>query len=143
MEERRAAQDKAFESALAEAASWISGYRAELESYPVLSQVAPGQVLSQLPAAAPTKAEPFAAILEDVDKIILPGITHWQHPKSFGYFPANSSPPSVLAELLIATLGVQGMSWATSPAATELEIRINGFSPTSTVPHFSCGTYRR
>jgi aromatic-L-amino-acid/L-tryptophan decarboxylase len=100
---------------------WIADYHEKIESYPVLSQVAPGEVRGQLPAAAPERGEPFEAVLADLDRVLMPGITHWQHPSFFGYFPANASGPAMLAELLSAGLGVQGMLWATSPACTELE----------------------
>ena len=100
---------------------WIADYYARIESFPVLSQVKPGQVRESLPGSAPTKGEPFEAILKDVEKLILPGVTHWQSPNFFAYFPSNTSFPSILGELLSAGLGVQGMLWATSPACTELE----------------------
>ena len=85
------------------------------------SQVSPGDVRAALPPAAPEQGEPFSAVLADLDRVVLPGVTHWQHPGFFGYFPANTSGPSVLGDLVSAGLGVQGMSWVTSPAATELE----------------------
>jgi len=105
---------------------WIADYWERAESFPVLSQARPGEVLSKLPSLPPEHAEPGAwdAIFRDLDSIILPGITHWQSPNFFAYFPANSSAPGVLAELLSAGLGVQGMLWATSPACTELETRM-------------------
>ncbi len=103
---------------------WIADYYARIESLPVLSQARPGELRTALPAAAPQQGESFEAMLEDVDKLILPGITHWQSPNFFAYFPANSSGPSVLGELLAAGLGVQGMLWATSPACTELETHV-------------------
>jgi aromatic-L-amino-acid/L-tryptophan decarboxylase len=103
---------------------WIAEYQEHVERYPVLSQVTPGEIRSRLPAAAPVKGEPFDAILRDVDEIILPGITHWQSPNFFGYFPSNTSGPSILGELLSAGLGVQGMLWSTSPACTELETHV-------------------
>ncbi len=103
---------------------WIADYYENLENYPVLSQVKPGQVRSLLPPHPPETGEPFEAMLGDVDKIIMPGITHWQSPNFFAYFPANSSGPAVLGELLSAGLGVQGMLWATSPACTELETHV-------------------
>ncbi|HEX6643469.1 MAG TPA: pyridoxal-dependent decarboxylase, partial [Gemmatimonadales bacterium] len=87
----------------------------------IVPDVRPGDVADRLPAAAPETAEPFEAIMEDFRRIILPGMTHWNHPGWFGYFPANNSPPSVLGEMLVSTLGAQCMSWQTSPAATELE----------------------
>jgi aromatic-L-amino-acid/L-tryptophan decarboxylase len=113
-----------FYSAAQKITEWMNRYQQEVEKYPVLSQAQPGDILKQLPLAPPEAAEPFERIFADFEKIILPGITHWQHPAFFGYFPSNSSPPSILAEMLIASLGVQGMSWCTSPAATELEVRM-------------------
>ena len=100
---------------------WIADYMEQVEEYPVLSQVAPGDVRASLPVSAPQQGESFDEILADVKRVILPGITHWQSPNFFGYFPANTSPPSILGELLAAGLGVQGMLWTTSPACTELE----------------------
>ncbi|HVM12883.1 MAG TPA: pyridoxal-dependent decarboxylase [Egibacteraceae bacterium] len=103
---------------------WIAGYLERVEDLPVRSRVAPGAVADRLPASPPEQGEPFADMLRDVDDIVVPGLTHWQSPSFFGYFPANSSGPSVLGELLSAGLGVQGMLWSTSPAATELEMRV-------------------
>ncbi|HXF61735.1 MAG TPA: pyridoxal-dependent decarboxylase [Caldilineaceae bacterium] len=103
---------------------WIASYYETVERYPVLSQVQPGEVRSQLPAEPPQQGETFEAMLADVERVILPGITHWQSPNFFGFFPANSSGPSILGELLSAGLGVQGMLWATSPACTELEAHV-------------------
>src|SRR5256885_7084252 len=106
------------------ALEWVAKYLDRVETFPVLSQVKPGEILASLPQHAPSTGEPFANILEDLDKKILPGITHWQSPGFHAYFPGNSSPPSIAGELLSAGLGVQGMLWATSPACTELEIRV-------------------
>ena len=103
---------------------WMADYMAGVERYPVRAQVAPGAVLGALPQSPPAQPEPMAAVFADFERIIMPGMTHWQHPAFFAYFPANSSPPSVLAEMLTATLGAQCMSWQTSPAATELEQRM-------------------
>lgn len=103
---------------------WMADYLTQIESFPVRSSVRPHDVLSQIPLSPPATGEPFDAIFEDFRRIILPGITHWQHPSFFAYFPANSSPPSVLGEMLTATIGAQCMSWVTSPAATELEERM-------------------
>ena len=83
--------------------------------------VEPGDVRSQLPEQPPTEPEPFEAVMADVERIIVPGLTQWQHPGFFAYFPSNTSYPSILGELLSAGLGVQGMSWVTSPACTEVE----------------------
>ena len=104
-----------------EMVDWMADYLSELESYPVKSQVKPGDILSALPTHAPEKSETMEDIMTDVKNIIMPGITHWQSPNFYAYFPANSSYPSILGEMLTATLGVQGMIWDTSPAATELE----------------------
>ena len=103
---------------------WIADYLETVEARPVQSQVAPGQIRSWLPPAAPEQGEPFERVLGDVERWILPGITHWQSPKFFAFFPANKSGPSILGELLAAGLGVQGMLWATSPACTELETHV-------------------
>jgi aromatic-L-amino-acid decarboxylase len=100
---------------------WIADYYDRVESFPVLSRSAPGEVRAGLPAAPPECGEPFDRILADVESKILPGITHWQSPSFFAYFPTGVSGPSMLAELLSAGLGVQGMLWVTSPACTELE----------------------
>ncbi|HSQ74888.1 MAG TPA: pyridoxal-dependent decarboxylase [Bacteroidota bacterium] len=107
-----------------ELVDWMADYLEQVERLPVKPDVQPGTVLKQLPPAPPDDGEPFPAVFRDFREIILPGMTHWQHPSFFAYFPANSSPPSILAEMLTATLGAQCMSWATSPAATELEERV-------------------
>ena len=104
-----------------EVIDWIADYMEQVDQYPVLSRVEPGDIRAQLPDSPPLQGEAFDQILEDVNRVILPGITHWQSPNFFGYFPANTSPPSILGELLAAGLGVQGMLWTTSPACTELE----------------------
>jgi aromatic-L-amino-acid decarboxylase len=103
---------------------WIADYYSRIESYPVLSRVQPGQVRASLPAAPPAQGEPFDAILADVEKLILPGVTHWQSPNFFAYFPCNASAPAILGDLLSSGLGVQGMLWATSPACTDLETHV-------------------
>ncbi|MFI6168291.1 aminotransferase class V-fold PLP-dependent enzyme [Nocardia sp. NPDC051052] len=100
---------------------WVADYWDRTASLPVLSQVKPGQVRAELPDAPPETGEPFTALLADLDSIVVPGLTHWQHPGFFAYFPSSTSGPAVLAELLSAGLGVQGMLWQTSPACTELE----------------------
>ena len=102
----------------------IARYMEEVERYPVLSRAAPGSVRARLPRTAPERGEPFADVLRDVDQIIMPGLTHWQSPNFFAYFPANASGPSILGDLLSSGLGVQGMLWATSPACTELETHV-------------------
>ncbi len=103
---------------------WIAEYMNKVESLPVLSSAKPGEILDKLPQHPPATAETFEAMMRDVEAILLPGVTHWQSPNFFAYFPANSSPPAVLGELLSAGLGVQGMLWSTSPACTELETRV-------------------
>ncbi|WP_455139273.1 pyridoxal phosphate-dependent decarboxylase family protein [Candidatus Hodarchaeum mangrovi] len=103
---------------------WMANYLENVENFPVKSQVEPKEILNKLPLNAPMKGESFSQIFSDFEEIIIPGITHWQSPNFFGYFPANSSPPSVLAEMLTAAIGAQCMSWVTSPAATELEERV-------------------
>ncbi|MEX2523408.1 MAG: pyridoxal-dependent decarboxylase [Gammaproteobacteria bacterium] len=103
---------------------WLADYYEKVESLPVQSRAAPGDLRRLLPPHPPENGEDFEGILKDMDRLILPGITHWQSPRFFAYFPANVSPPSVLGELLSAGLGVQGMLWATSPACTELESHI-------------------
>ena len=103
---------------------WIADYYKRIESYPVLSQAKPGEIRASLPSAAPAKGEPFDAILADVEKLILPGVTHWQSPNFFAYFPCNASGTAILGDLLSSGLGVQGMLWATSPACTELETHV-------------------
>jgi aromatic-L-amino-acid decarboxylase len=103
---------------------WIARYYETVDERPVLSQTAPGQIRAQLPEHAPETGESFPAIMQDVDKIIMPGVTHWQSPNFYAFFPSNTSFPSILGELLAAGLGVQGMLWATSPACTELETHV-------------------
>jgi aromatic-L-amino-acid decarboxylase len=107
-----------------EAVEWIASYMERVESLPVLSRARPGEIRSALPPHPPGDGEPFDAVLRDLDGILLPGITHWQSPNFFAYFPCNASGPSILGELLSAGLGVQGMLWATSPACTELEAHV-------------------
>lgn len=104
-----------------EVVDWIVDYYKRIESFPVLSQVQPGEIRASLPAQAPQQGEAFETILGDFEKLILPGVTHWQSPNFFAYFPSNASGPSILGDLLSSGLGVQGMLWATSPACTELE----------------------
>ncbi|RMF07511.1 MAG: aminotransferase class V-fold PLP-dependent enzyme [Alphaproteobacteria bacterium] len=103
---------------------WIADYMEAVENHPVRARVRPGEISARLPQSAPEAGEPWDEILADLDDIIMPGITHWQHPMFMAYFPSVSSPPAVLAEMVIAGLGVQGMMWETSPAATELETRV-------------------
>ncbi|MFO8034688.1 MAG: pyridoxal-dependent decarboxylase, partial [Candidatus Bipolaricaulota bacterium] len=103
---------------------WIADYWEQVEAFPVRSRLRPGDVRAALQASPPEAGESFDTILRDVERVILPGLTHWQSPGFFAFFPANVSGPSVLGELLAAGLGVQGMLWATSPACTELETHV-------------------
>jgi aromatic-L-amino-acid decarboxylase len=103
---------------------WMADYLESVERYPVRAQVEPGEIAAKLPEAPPEEGEAMERIFADFQRDVLPGMTHWQHPSFFAYFPANSSPPSVLAEMLTATLAAQCMLWQTSPAATEMETRM-------------------
>ena len=107
-----------------EVIDWIADYYERIESFPVLSRVQPGEIRAALPKEAPRDGEPFESLLHDVEKLILPGITHWQSPNFFAFFPCNASAPAILGDLLSSGLGIQGMLWATSPACTELETRV-------------------
>ena len=107
-----------------EVVDWIADYYSRIESFPVVSRAHPGEIRAALPSHPPAKGETFEAILRDIDPIILPGITHWQSPNFFAYFPCNASGPAILGDLLSSGLGVQGMLWATSPACTELESHV-------------------
>ncbi|MBN2204695.1 MAG: aspartate aminotransferase family protein [Thermoleophilia bacterium] len=104
-----------------ELVEWIAAYRERLEELPVMSRVEPGEVAAQLPAEPPQQGEGLGDIVADLERVVLPGITHWNHPGWFAYFPSNSDLASVLADLVASGLGPQGMSWQTSPAATEVE----------------------
>ena len=103
---------------------WIADYQARIECFPVLSQVKPGEIRASLPSEPPAKGEAFEEVLRDVDRLIVPGITHWQSPNFFAYFPCNASGPGILGDLLSSGFGVQGMLWSTSPACTELETHV-------------------
>jgi aromatic-L-amino-acid/L-tryptophan decarboxylase len=124
-------RDENFHMSLAEfrrhghaVVDWIADYYKAIESYPVLSRAKPGEIRASLPATPPAVRESFETILEDVNKLILPGVTHWQSPNFFAYFPSNTSGASILGDLISSGLGVQGMLWATSPACTELETHV-------------------
>lgn len=104
-----------------ELVEWMAGYMDNIEKYPVKSSVKPGEIFNQLPDDPPVKPESFDLFMKDFSKIIIPGISHWQSPNFFAYFPANTSPPSILAEMIISTISAQCMIWETSPAAAELE----------------------
>jgi aromatic-L-amino-acid decarboxylase len=100
---------------------WVADYRARVAELPVMARTAPGEVKAQLPAAPPAQPEGFDAIFRDLERVIVPGLSHWQHPSFFGYFPSNASLASVLGDYLSTGLGVLGLSWQASPALTELE----------------------
>jgi aromatic-L-amino-acid decarboxylase len=108
-------------------ADWIADYLEHAERYPVLARVAPGEITAALPASAPEAGEPFASIFADFERILLPGITHWNHPGFMAYFAITGSAPGILAEFLSAALNVQAMLWRTSPAGTELEEVVLGW----------------
>jgi len=103
------------------ALDWVADYLEGIRELPVLAQVEPGEIRSALPASPPERAEPFENVLRDLDDVLLRGVTHWNHPRFFGYFAISGSEPGILAELLIAGLNVNAMLWSTSPAATEVE----------------------
>jgi aromatic-L-amino-acid decarboxylase len=100
---------------------WIADYVEGVERHPVAAQVQPGEIRAMVPLHPPTAPEPFSEVLADLDRVVMPGLTHWQHPSFFAYFPSNATYSSILGELASAGLGVQGMSWVTSPACTEVE----------------------
>jgi len=104
-----------------EIVDWVASYHERVGDLPVQSSVAPGEIRSMLPEAAPELPEPFEAIIEDLDRIVLPGLTHWQSPNWFAYFPGNTSYPAMLGDLVSSGLAQQGMLWSTSPATTEIE----------------------
>lgn len=103
------------------ALDWVESYFARVREFPVLAQVAPGEIAAGLPAKAPEQAEPFSAVLKDLEDVLLPGLTHWQSPRFLAYFAASASEPGILAELVVAALNNVGILWRTSPALQELE----------------------
>ncbi|MDQ7801943.1 MAG: pyridoxal-dependent decarboxylase [Armatimonadota bacterium] len=113
--------ERQFASSAARVVDWIQGYFEDAERYPVLSRAQPGQLRSALPASPPFEPEPFEAVWEDFQRVVLPAVTHWNHPAFFAYFAITGSAPGVLGEMLSAALNVNGMLWRTCPAATELE----------------------
>jgi aromatic-L-amino-acid decarboxylase len=106
------------------AADWVDGYLRRVGELPVAARVEPGEIRARLPEAPPEQGESFEAMLRDLDQVILPGITHWNHPRFFAWFANTGSQPGILAELLIASLNVNNMTWLSSPAATELEVTV-------------------
>lgn len=100
---------------------WVADYRERMEKLPVMSPVKPGEIRSALPSSPPNTGSPLGELFPEIDRVVLPGITHWNHPNFFAYFPSNTTYASILADIVISGLGAQGMSWQTSPAATEVE----------------------
>lgn len=113
--------ERQFAAAAAQVVDWIQGYFEDAEHYPVLSRAQPGQLRSLLPGSPPLEPEPFEAVWQDFQRVVLPAVTHWNHPAFFAYFAITGSAPGVLGEMLSAALNVNGMLWRTCPAATELE----------------------
>ena len=107
-----------------EVVDWVADYLAGIEQHPVVPDVAPGDVRSWLPPDPPERPEPFADVLADLDRVVVPGTTHWQHPGFHAYFPANTSGPAILADIVSSGLGTQGMLWQTGPACTEVETHV-------------------
>ena len=107
-----------------EVVDWVADYLSGIEQHPVVPAVAPGDVRSWLPPSPPERPEPFADVLADLDRVVVPGTTHWQHPGFHAYFPANTSGPGILADIVSSGLGTQGMLWQTSPACTEVETHV-------------------
>ena len=106
------------------AVDWAASYLENVADLPVLAQIEPGDILARLPESAPEEPEPFEAILRDLDDVLLPGMTHWQHPRNFAYFSVSAAQPGILAELIAATLNQVAILWRTAPASTELERRV-------------------
>ncbi len=113
-----------FHDDLRATADWVERYLESVPGVPVAATVRPGEIRARLPESAPEQGEPFAALLADLDELILPGITHWNHPRFFAWFANTGSEPGILAELLVAALNVNAMTWLSSPAATELELTV-------------------
>ncbi len=114
----------AFRDAARRTAEWVARYRETIEKLPVLSRAEPGEIAALLPVAPPEEGEPFDALVDDLDRVVVPGLTNWCHPGFFAYFPSSSAPPTILAELVAAALNQNAILWRTSPVATELETRM-------------------
>lgn len=113
--------DSEFRSALAQVGQWVANYRQHVANYPVLSRIKPGEIRNALPSTPPEQGEPVEDWIRDLDKIVIPGVTHWNHPGFMAYFSLTGSGPGILGELVSGVLNVNGMLWKTSPACTELE----------------------
>src|ERR671932_218277 len=111
----------AFRDDAAAAVEWVARYLERVPELPVLATVRPGEIRARLPASPPEQGEPFNAVLRDLDEVLLPGLTNWQHPRFFAYFSVTGSEPGILAELLAAALNQVAILWRTAPASTELE----------------------
>lgn len=119
--------DAGFRTQFDRVADWIDEYLRETRRYPVLSRAKPGDLIRAVPSHAPEDGESFEAILADFERLVVPGLTHWNHPRFFAYFSISAAPVTVLAEALVAALDVNAMLWRTSPAATELEEVVLGW----------------
>jgi len=106
------------------AIDWVARYLETVGELPVLAQVSPGELSAKLPASAPEQGEPFGAVLQDLDELVLPALTHWQHPRFFAYFAVTASEPGILGELIAAATNQVALHWRASPASTELELRV-------------------
>ena len=113
-----------FRDDLTLASDWVADYFERVRDLPVLAQVEPGAIRAQLPASPPDAPEPFAAVLADLESVLMPGLTQWNHPRFFAWFANTGSEPGVLGELLTAALNVNAMTWLSSPAGTELELTV-------------------
>ena len=113
-----------FRRAGRDAVEWLASYMERVDGVPVASRVKPGDIAALLPERAPESGEPFGALLADLDKVVIPGVMHWQSPRFFGYFPCNTTPVSMIADMVSAGINGQGMMWSTSPAYTEIETRV-------------------
>ncbi len=119
---------------------WAADYHKTLPERPVRAQTQPGDIAAQLPVSPPDGGEAMDTIMSDFERIVMPGMTHWQHPRFFAYFPANAAPPSMLAEMLVTTIAAQCMLWQTSPAATEVEtVMIDWLRQALDLPAGYCG----
>src|SRR5438105_12540966 len=114
-------QPEEFRAAAHEAVGWMADYLRDVGHYPVLPRVNPGDLVRQLPESGPERGEPMEQILSDFRDLIVPGLTHWNHPRFFGYFSNSASGPGILGEMLAAALNVNHMMWKSGPSATELE----------------------
>ena len=113
-----------FRSRAHQVVDWVADYLDQVERLPITPDLKPGDIMALLPEHPPEEPEPFDAIFSDLDRVVKPGLTGWQHPGWFAFFPGNISPPAILAEMVASGLGQQGMLWSTSPVSTEVEMRV-------------------